>query len=155
MTDIVTAEERVEPAERDEEPTPVRHGLTKDEIQAIVAASPDPQDKAAIMLVLSAGIQVGELTSLTWDDVTDDAENPIKLRVTDMDSQIRQVLVERRLWNKYVAPLFFAGMEGAAAGCTSTPAESRIFPVSLQRIHQTIQEAAACAGIEKNFLSHR
>ncbi len=129
--------------------------LTKDEIQTIMEASPDPQDKAAIMLVFGAGLRISELTSLTWEDVTDDAENPIKLRVTSTDATTCQVLVERRLWNKYVAPLFFASLDGGAAGCTSTPAEPRIFPVSMQRIQQTIEEAAARTGIEKKVLSQR
>jgi integrase len=123
-----------------------------DEVQAMVEASPDPRDKAAIMLVFGAGLRVSELTSLKWEDATDDAENPIKLRVTSTDTTTRQVLIDRRLWNKYVAPLFFAGLEGGAAGCTSTPAEPFIFPVSQQRIHQTIKEAAARAGVEKKFL---
>ena len=149
MTDIATIEGQVEPAELDEQPTAARSSLTKDEIQAMVEESPDPQDKAAIMLVFSAGLQVNELTSLTWDDITDDAENPIKLRVTSTDATTRQILIERRLWNKYVAPLFFASMEGGGAGCTSTPAEHRIFPVSQQRIQQTIEEASDRAEIEK------
>jgi integrase len=129
--------------------------LTKDEVQAMLEACSDPQDKAVIMLVFDAGLQVSELTSLTWEDVTDDAENPIKLRVTRTDSTPRQVLVERKLWNKYVAPLFFAGLEGGAAGCTSTPAEPRIFPVSVQRLHQTIEEAAARVGFAKKVSSQR
>ena len=110
--------------------------MSDDEVQALLETSSDPRDKAAIMLVFSAGLRISELSSLTWDDVIDDAENPIKLHVTDTNAATRQVLVERRLWNKYVAPLFFSNLEGGAAGCTSTPAEPRIFPVVGQLIQQ-------------------
>lgn len=133
----------------------LKHCLTKDEVQAMLEACSDLRDKAAIMLVFDAGLQVSELTSLTWEDATDDAENPLKLLVTGTGAITRQVLIERRIWNKYVAPLFFDGLEGGAAGCTSTPVEPRIFPISVQRLHQAIEEAAARAGFEKKVSSQR
>ena len=129
----------------------VRRSLTQDEIRALIEVSPDPWDKAAIVLVFSAGLRVSELAYLTWDDVIDDAENPIRLRVTGTDSQTRQVRVARKLWHKYVAPLFFVSMDGGAAGCTSTSAEARIFPVIQQTLPQTVEQAATRAEIEKKF----
>lgn len=153
MADVVTTEGRARPAELDEQATSDRPRFTQAEVQAMLEASPDPWDKAAIVLVCGAGLHISELTNLTWDDAIDDAENPIKLRVTGSNSQTRQVLVERRLWHKYVAPLFFASMEGGAAGCTSTTAQPRIFPVIQQTIQHTIEQALARAGIEKKPFS--
>lgn len=111
----------------------------------MIEVASDLRDKAAIMLVFRAGLRIKELLSLTWNNVLDDAENPIKLQVTSTAPSTRQVLVERKPWNEYVAPLFFANLQGGAAGCTSTPGEIRIFPVSRQRIYQTIEMAAARA----------
>ena len=115
---------------------------TDDAVQTVVEAVTDPHDKAAIMLAYSAGLQLRELENLKWDDVIDDGESPIKLQVSDANTTARQVLVERKIWHTYVAPLFFASMEGAAAGCTSTPAEPRIFPVLSGKVEKIIEQVA-------------
>lgn len=146
MTRLETTEERAEAAGLNARS--VRSDLTQDEVQAMVKATPEPRDKAAIILVCGIGLRVSELVNLQWDDVIDDAENPIKLQVTGTESPTRQVLVERGLWSEYVAPLFFASLEGGAAGCTSTPAVPHIFPVLPHEIHQTLKQAAVRADIE-------
>lgn len=148
MTRFETTEGRAEAAALNAQPTTVRNSLTQDEVQAMVKATPEPRDKAAIILVCDVGLRVSELVNLKWDDVIDDAENPIKLQVTGTESTTRQVLVERGLWSEYVAPLFFASLEGGAAGCTSTPAVPCIFPVLPHKIHQTLKQAAVRAGLE-------
>ena len=118
-------------------------------LEAVLETVSDPRDKAAGVLACGAGLDVSELSHLKWDDVIDDAENPIKLLVAGVEFGPRQVLVERKLWNTYVAPLFFASLEGGAAGCTSTPAEPRIFPMSPHKLSQVVAQLTASLETEK------
>jgi integrase/recombinase XerD len=113
--------------------------LTRDEVQAALAACDRPRDRLILRALWETGVRVSELTSLTSESI-------------DFTSEALRVVTLKRRGHMRAVPLRPALMGElarhiAAVGIRS---ECRLFPMTRQRVHQIVRGAARKAGLPED-----
>lgn len=109
--------------------------LTRDQVQALLAACGRPRDRLLVRVLWETGVRVSELMSLTSDSI-DFAGEALRVVTLKRHGHRRAVPVRPALLGELARHI--AGGIGRGV---------RLFPVTRQRVHQIVRRAAASAGL--------
>jgi integrase/recombinase XerD len=122
--------------------------LSKDEVQRLLAATPNLKHRCMLMLAYSAGLRVGEVIALTPADI-DSARGVLRILQAkgkkDRETLLSPKLLEllRRAYFREYRPLTWL-FEGMTEG----------EPYSVRSLQQVIKQSAARAGIQRPVSMH-
>ncbi|MDD1663972.1 MAG: site-specific integrase, partial [Methanomicrobiales archaeon] len=124
--------------------------LTKDEVEAMIRASPSSRDRALIAILAEGGLRIGEAASLTWGEFKFDEHGA----VVNVNAK-----TEKPRWVRFIAAVSYlaawkADYPGTPENSQPVFVSERKGRISYQAIYKQIRRIAKAAGVQKKVTPH-
>lgn len=134
--------------------------LSNEHVDAMLAAPPDPRDRALLAVLYYGGLRVSEAVTLRWDQVIDRGALGCQLNVVGKGDKPRQVLLDPPV---YAQLLMLRRLHDVAHGprrwVFPSPYNGGLDPLTRRTAERIVKAAARSAGLDlaavsPHFLRH-
>jgi len=121
--------------------------LAEDEVIRMLALEPNERDRAVLEVFYFSGCRIGELVGLRWRDVQPNGEDG-QLTVFGKGGKTRVVKLPSRIYKR------LCGLRNGADASQPVFVSQKGNPLSRERVHAIVREAAARVGIPAKVSAH-